>query len=137
MLPKVSPARLTYLPQVGQLASKDRRTSWEFPKDQARPHTRFQRVRKIRPSTSPTPPKGHLLMFLSRGLTCYTDVESNGRDAPYQNPNRCQMCDLEETRMHAQMTVSPSPHAPKVSPARFDIPLQVDNSQDRRTSCSP
>jgi hypothetical protein len=31
---------------------------------------------------------GHLLMFLSRGLTCYTDVESNGRDAPYQNPNR-------------------------------------------------
>jgi hypothetical protein len=52
-------------------------------------------------------------MFLSRGLTCYTDVESNGRDAPYPNPNRCQTCDLEETRMHAQMTVSQAPMLPK------------------------
>jgi hypothetical protein len=96
-------------------------------------NTQLVSTRKIWPSTSQNSSKicGHLSsMFLSKGLTCYTDVESNGRDASYQNPNRLpNVCDSrQETRMHAQMTVSPSPMLPKVSPARFDIhPYRLDN----------
>jgi hypothetical protein len=41
-------------------------------------------------------------------------------ETPYQNQTVCQMCDLQaEARMHADDGL-PSPHAPKMSPARFD-----------------
>jgi hypothetical protein len=57
---------------------------------------------------------GHLSsMFLSKGLTCYTDVESNGRDASYQNQTGCQMCDLQARDTHARADDGLKPHAPK------------------------
>jgi hypothetical protein len=121
--PKVSPARFDIHPyrldnwhqRIVELRTRPRRTG---------AHTSVSTCVQIRSSTSRKSSKicGHLSsMFLSKGLTCYTDVESNGRDASYQNQTGCQMCDLErETRMHAQMTVS-APCSQKVSPARFDI----------------
>jgi hypothetical protein len=105
------------------------------PKDGARPHTSFNvRARFCLQQAKILKICGHLdVPFL---VTCYTDVESNGRTPHTKNPNCCQMCDLRaRDACTRRMTVSPSP-APKVSPARFDIhPYRLDNRiKDRRTS---
>jgi hypothetical protein len=121
MLPKVSPARFdtSYRLDNGIKGSSN---FVQGPQGQgAQPH-RFQRACKIRfkPKLLQNlrPP---LSMFLSKA--CYTDVESNGRDA-IQNPNQLpNVRPTGKTHAHAQMTVSLKPHAPKEQ--RFDILPQV------------
>jgi hypothetical protein len=65
--------------------------------------------------------------------TCYTDVESNGRDASYQKTQTgCQMCDLKARDTHARADDGLSAPMLKVSPARFDIHLyRLDNAHPR------
>jgi hypothetical protein len=91
--PKSRQHGLTYIPTGWTIASKDRRTSWWALRTRCTT-THTVSTCKIWPSTSRNlqnlrPP---LFDVLSKGLTCYTDVEST-RDASYQNPNR-QTCDL-------------------------------------------
>jgi hypothetical protein len=89
MLPKCRQHGLTYLtgwttghPRIVELRARP-------PKDQVHDPTHRQRACKIGLQQAQIlqnlrPP----LDVLSKGLTCYTDVESNGRDASYQNPNQ-------------------------------------------------
>jgi hypothetical protein len=108
---KVSPARLTYLPQVGQLASGSSNFSAKGPPHP--PHTHCFNVRARSASTSPPPQNCEPSHVLSRVLTCYTEVGSNGRDVHLKTQTVCQTCDLEQRTHAPQMMVSPSPHAPK------------------------
>jgi hypothetical protein len=85
------------------------------PKDQVRPHTRFQRARKIRPSSSNS---SKICGHLSR--CSYLEVRpvilklGAMVETPHTKPKpSAKRATRRETRMHAQMTVSPSPHAPK------------------------
>jgi hypothetical protein len=105
---------LTYLPTGLDLASKiELRAGPQGPG--ARPTPHGFNVRKIR-SSSPNSSKiwatSPDVSYL--GLTCYTEVESNGRDAPYQTQTVCKRATWARDAC-AQMTVSPKPHAPKVS----------------------
>jgi hypothetical protein len=77
-----------------------------------------------------TPPKfaATSFMFLSRGLTCYTDVESNGRDA-HPNPNRLpNVRPRRETHARADDGLSKPPCSQKSVASTVDILPQVDNS---------
>jgi hypothetical protein len=119
----VSPARLTYLPTGWTPAS---RIVVEFATQGpgARPHTPVSTCARFGLQQAQTPPKNLRppLSMLFRGLTCYTEVGSNGRDAPYQTQTGCQTCDLEARDTHARADDGlQAPMLPKVSPARFDI----------------
>jgi hypothetical protein len=117
MLQKCRQHGLTYLPTGWTIRTQDHRTSCGAPKDLVHNNTRqFQRARKIWPETSQNSSKIFTSpRCLSRGLTCYTDVEKWSRRLIQKIQTGCQMCDYrQETRMHADDGLS-SPHAPKVS----------------------
>jgi hypothetical protein len=117
--PKVSQHGLTYL-STGWTTRNQGWSNSQGPKDQVHAeHTGFRCACKIRLQQAQTPQNcGHSLDVLSRVLTCYTGWEQWSRRS-IPNPNLRRASGEAKARI-AQMTVSPSPHAPKVSPARFD-----------------
>jgi hypothetical protein len=103
------------------------------PWDQVHNHTHGVSTRARFGLTSQNSSKicGHLSDVLSQGLTCYTDVESNGRDAHTKPKPAANVRPTGKRRMRADDLSSP--HAPCRQHGLIH-PYRLDNwHQDRRT----
>jgi hypothetical protein len=102
------------------------------PRTSARPTHVSTCVQEVLNTTNLLKICGHLSsMFLSKGLTCYTDVESNGRDLANQPAAKCATYRQEDTHARADTISLQAPCSQSVS-TRFDIhPYRLDNSHQR------